>query len=97
MRDLENDLTELFGERMKNNSDLCEKIWSALANVVWKNNDGSETAYSFREAGGIISDIIGEGSYMDWYCCGPYETVSDEIKEGLCSFGWTPHKWDIED
>lgn len=94
MRDFENDLATLFGDKIKTNDDFCESVWSALANVIWRNKDGSEFSCTFRYAGGLIANIRGQGDYLDWYCCGPYENVSDEISSGLSGLGWTHHSYD---
>jgi len=86
--DFEKDLEDCFGERMKSSDKLCENIWSALANVVWRHSTGEEYRLSFRDAGGLISQIAGHGNYMDWYCSGPYETVSDQISRTMRDRGW---------
>ncbi|WP_210180609.1 hypothetical protein, partial [Bradyrhizobium jicamae] len=38
--------------------------------------------------GALIARLRGEGDYMDWYCCGPYATVSDFIARTLKKQGW---------
>ena len=92
--DFENDLKVVFGNKMKSDTEFCKDVWSSMANIVWKHKaSGEEYSASFRYAGGLIAEIREEGDYMDWYCCGPYETVSDEIKKGLAKRGWKPHKW----
>lgn len=91
MRDFEEDLKQLFGDEIKNNDDLCKSVWCALAGIIWRNDDGEEFSATFRYAGSLIASIRGDGGYMDWYCSGPHETVSDEIADGLLSVGWTPH------
>ena len=94
MRDFEDDLREVFTARMKGSGEFCSEVWSSLANIVWENKDGAEFAASFRYAGGLIADIIGEGDYMDWYCSGDYAVVSQEISSGMLTLGWTPHEYD---
>lgn len=84
-------LARVFGERMKTEDLLCQQIWSALANVDWYNPETNEHAsYSFRAAGDLIAAIRGSGDYMDWYCSGPYATVSEEIRRSLKKEGWLP-------
>ncbi len=94
MRDFEEDLQTVFGEKMKVSETLCSEVWSALANIVWKNTDGGEFSVSFRSAGGLIANIIQEGSYMDWYCSGEYAVVSEEVSAGMLTLGWTAHQYD---
>lgn len=93
MTEFEQSLASAFGEKMKQDAEFCKDIWSSLANVIWKNKDGEEYSCSFRYAGGLIAEIIGKGDYMDWYCSGPYATVSEEIEEGMKKFGWTWEHW----
>lgn len=94
-RDFEKDLADLFGEKMKSSDEFCSEIWSALANTLWKHESFkvSEEEYgcSFRYAGGLIAEII------DWYCSGPYATVSNEIDLAMKAIGWTHREWDILD
>lgn len=79
----------VFQSRVKD-KDFCALLWSALANVVWKNpKHGQDIGYSFRAAGDLIAAIRGEGTYTDWYCSGPAGVVSSEIAEALAPLGWT--------
>lgn len=94
MRDFEADLKSLFGDKMKKDDEFCAEVWSALANIIWKNDDAEEFDATFRYAGGLIADIIGRGDYMDWYCCGVYGSVSMYIEKRLATLGWTPHYYD---
>lgn len=69
--------------------EIAKQLWSALANVDWYNPATHEKAsYSFRAAGSLIADLRSHGSYMDWYCCGPYAQVSDHIARVLKKQGW---------
>ena len=92
MVDFEEDLDEVLGDRMRQSDNLCEQVWSAMANIIWEHESGEEFSASFRYAGGVVSDILGEGCYLDWYCCGPTEVVSDEIADAMASKGW---KWKL--
>lgn len=80
-----------------NNDFVKNEIWDILQDKIW--------ACSWRAAGGIIADMIGEGSYTDWYCSGiayDYDVIKDEtyqfkdegvvtpeIKADLLKLGWT--------
>ena len=83
----EKDLASIFPK--KPDDDFNTEVWSALANVDWEHKDHGIVGYSFRAAGGLIAEIIGEGDYMDWYCCGPYAEVSWRIERSLGKLGWT--------
>ena len=63
-------------------------LYSALCNnrFYYGNNEWS---CSFRDAGDIISDIVGYGDYLDYYCSGNEGVVTDEIKQDLLTMGWT--------
>jgi hypothetical protein len=78
-----------LGEEMKANDAACVELWSALANVDWYHPEKNyAVSYSFRVAGGMIADMIERGTYMDWYCSGPYPEVSDRIARTLKKEGW---------
>lgn len=84
------DVAELLGDRLRASSDDCCAMWSALANVDWRNQDGDEAGYSYRAAGDLIAAVLEEGDYMDWYCSGPDGIVAEWIAEALANRGWTP-------
>ena len=81
-------LRDGLGDTIKDD-EIAKQLWSALANVDWYHPESHNAAsYSFRAAGGLIAELRGEGDYMDWYCCGPYATVSDHIARVLKKQGW---------
>ena len=87
----EDDFRELFTARLKENEDFGCELWSAMANVSWINKEDPEETVcrrGFRSAGSMIASMLGIGDYVDWYCSGPYETVSDYIAEKMASKGW---------
>lgn len=79
----------VLGPTMREDDTLCSELWSALANLEWVHRDGAVASYSFRSAGGMIAAVLGRGCYMDWYCSGPYATVSERIERALTDEGWT--------
>jgi hypothetical protein len=47
---------------------MCNQAFAK--NEVWPQLKGETWSCSWRYAGGIIADMLGEGDYMDWYCSG---------------------------
>lgn len=82
-----------LGDRLATDNDLCEQMWSALANVYWTHENGDTASYSFRAAGDLIAAVRGRGEYIDWYCSGNCAVVSDEIEQALAAEGW---RWNLE-
>lgn len=82
-------LRDGLGDNIKDD-EIATQLWSALANVEWYHPESGESAsYSFRAAGGLVADLRDMGeNYLDWYCCGPYATVSDYIARVLRKQGW---------
>lgn len=79
-----------LGEAIRANRQIGRELWSALANVAWVHAHGDTAGYSFRAAGDLIAAVRGEGSYLDWYCCGPDGVVSERIAAALAVEGWRP-------
>jgi len=87
----EDDFRELFTSRLKEDEDFGSELWSAMANVEWIHEDDPEETRihrGFRSAGSMIASMLGKGDYIDWYCSGPYETVSEYIAEKMAAKGW---------
>lgn len=78
-----------LGDQIRVDDAMAAAMWSALANVDWFHPaSGDSASYSFRAAGDLIAAIRGRGNYLDWYCSGPYATVSDHIARSLKKEGW---------
>lgn len=89
----EQDLYDLFHDRMVEDEEFCKDIWAALANVSWHNvKTGDNYSCSFRHAGSLIAHIIDKGCYLDWYCCTRDGVVTEEIEEKLKTRGWEPEQ-----
>lgn len=79
-----------LGNLIRDNVIIAEKMWCALANILWKHYKGDTASYSFRAAGDLVAAIRRSGDYMDWYCCGEAAVVSDTVKNALAAEGWFP-------
>ena len=86
----ENDLIELFEDKIKKEYEFCKRLYSSLTNVKWINKDSSTFECTFRYAGGFISDIRDNENenYMTWYLDGIYGIVDSEISNKLSKRGW---------
>lgn len=98
-------------EKIRNNDVYAQHFYAALCNQEWYEKDvwallqDHTWSCSWRYAGGVVADIRGEGSYLDWYCSGmsfshpvqvyvPEGTVTEEIEQDLAQIGWYPIKID---
>ncbi len=55
---------------MCNNDFVKNEVWPLLTEQTW--------SASWRSAGGIVANMVGEGDYIDWYCSGIKSDWSDE-------------------
>lgn len=55
---------------MCNNEFVKREMWPILKDQRW--------SCSWRHAGGIVADMRQEGDYIDWYCSGIKDVLSDE-------------------
>ena len=89
-------------EKVKDES-YAQNLYAALCNNQFIKNEVfpilREEAWSctWRYAGGIIANMLGEGDYLDWYCSGIGDKnekfvgegyVTDEIRTDLLKLGW---------
>jgi hypothetical protein len=93
---LEYDLrsTNWILEKVRSSDDYATSLYAALCNNDFQKQEvfpilrDQTWSCTFRYAGGIIADMRGEGSYIDWYCSGPEGHVTDEIRNDLAELGW---------
>jgi hypothetical protein len=88
-------LERLFGERLRGErtSGFAERLYGSLTNMKWRRGEGEPVSFTFRGAGALIAEMIGDGDYMDWYCSAPEGVVDEEVRVALDGEGWTPEAW----
>ena len=76
--------TEWILEKARNNEVYSQNLYAALCNnnftknEVWPILTENTWSCSWRYAGGIIADMRQEGDYIDWYCSGIRQSLTDE-------------------
>jgi hypothetical protein len=86
----DDDVRAALGSEIRASDEAASEFWSSLANVGWfhESEPDEEVSYSFRAAGGLIAQIRANGSYLDWYCCGPTEMIAPWISQAMATKGW---------
>lgn len=87
--DLERDLrsSKDIHDKCISSEVYCRDLYAALCNNRFFYGE-KEWACTWRSAGGIISDIIEKGDYVDWYVSGNEGNVTDEVRLDLTKIGW---------
>ena len=83
---LEYDLltTDWILEKVRKSESYAQNLYAAMCNTDFVKNDvwpiltEKRWSCSWRYAGGIIADMRQEGDYIDWYCSGIRNGISDE-------------------
>ena len=71
-------------DKAKAREEYAQNLYAAICNNEFRKNEvwpilkGETWSASWRRAGGIISDMLEEGDYIDWYCSGINNDLSDE-------------------
>lgn len=92
--------SQTIKNKMRASKLYCKKFYAAMCNTnVYKVGAEGEWGVSWRSAGGLVADILGEGDYLNWYCSGNEGFVDDEIADDLNEIGWVaiPMEVDIDD
>ena len=83
--------------KMRASKDYCKRFYAAMCNTdLYKTGISGEYGYSWRAAGGLIADILGEGDYLNWYCSGNEGFVDDEIADDLNEIGWVAVPMEVD-
>jgi hypothetical protein len=97
-------------QRVKTDAVYAQNLYAAMCNNDWQKNTtwpvlcGDIWHVSWRGAGRIVSELRGQGNYLDWYCTGISPTYSAELEAGhvaegeiteqiladLADLGWVP-------
>jgi len=83
---LEHDLrtTEWILTKARAEAVYAQNLYAALCNRefqkldTWPILSGETWSCSWRYAGGIIADMLQQGDYIDWYCSGIRNEVTDQ-------------------
>lgn len=83
---LEYDLrtTEWILEKVRNSEAYAQNLYASMCNTDFVKNDvwpllsEKKWSCSWRYAGGIIADMRQKGDYIDWYCSGIKNKLTDE-------------------
>jgi len=73
--------------KIRTRNDYAQNLYAAFCNMQWCPRDlwpmlkEEYWSCSWRAAGGLVSDFIGKGDYMDWYCSGMGGLNSDYSSE----------------
>ena len=68
-----------------NNDFQKNDVWPQLKNQTW--------SCSWRYAGGIIADMLGQGDYMDWFCSGITGEVDADTYAKMSPEAQQKHKY----
>ena len=83
---LEYDLrtTEWILNKARGNKAYAQNLYAALCNNDFQRRDVMQILTnrlwhcSWRHAGGVVADMLGSGDYLDWYCSGILQHITDE-------------------
>ena len=71
-------------DKVKESDNYAQNLYAAMCNMDWQSRDfwqemkGETWSCSWRHAGGIIADMQEKGDYIDWYCSGIQNHVTDQ-------------------
>lgn len=68
--------SKVIVDKVRSDEVYAQHLYAAMCNNEFQQNDvwpilsGETWSCSWRYAGGIVSNIVGKGDYIDWYCSG---------------------------
>lgn len=87
--------TDWILTKVRSLPDYGRDLYAALCNNQFQRQDimpvlrDQRWSCTWRYAGGIIADMMGQGDYIDWYCAGREGEVTDEVRADLLRLGWS--------
>ena len=82
-------------------------LWGILVNSNVYTPDGEEVGASFRGTGKIISELVGEGDYLDYYMSSGFtkemlktigfnaDAFENDLRQKLLDAGWKIEKIEV--
>lgn len=91
LNNMEYDLrsTKWICDKAKASEAYAQNLYAAICNndftknEVWPLLQGKTWSASWRSAGGIVANMVEKGDYIDWYCSGIHNDISDEEYHNL--------------
>lgn len=81
--------TDWILEKVRSREEYAQNLYAAMCNndfqknEVWPVLKDQRWSCSWRYAGGIIANMRQKGDYIDWYCSGIHNDVSDEEYQSM--------------
>ena len=81
--------TQWICDKAKASEAYAQNLYAAICNndftknEVWPLLQGKTWSVSWRSAGGIVANMVEKGDYIDWYCSGIRNELSDEEYNNL--------------
>lgn len=81
--------------KCKRDEKYAQNLYAALCNNIFCKSY-REWFCSWRQSGAIIAEIVGQGSYLNWYCSGmagkegfvEEGQITSEISSDITNLGW---------
>ncbi len=76
--------TKWICDKAKENEYYAQNLYAAICNNEFVKNDvwplltDKRWSASWRSAGGIVANMVEKGDYIDWYCSGIRNEITDE-------------------